>query len=61
MNKKIKIEFAEQSKCVVAKTYVETELESGDEAETKELMLEAKQVFKEAQEYSKLKTMEKLK
>ena len=55
---KTKIEFAEQSKCVTAKVWIEDE---DDRLSHQELLELTKKLFNEAQEYSKLKTMEKMK
>jgi len=52
---KVKVSFREQAKGVIAETHIES-----DELTAEEVLKQNKELFEQAQKYSKLKTLEKL-
>jgi len=58
VNKKVRIEYNEQSKAVVTSVKLEAEIESIQD--TADLLREAQDLFDKAQEFAHLKTIQKM-
>jgi hypothetical protein len=57
MQKTVKVEFSEQSKCVTAQVKVELEGDALDHTINTQTLVEAKELFIEAQKFAVMQTM----